>query len=155
MRKFSLLATTLVLPVMVAGSALADENPSGRGTVQGEGSAVGSGRAIGDGEACGEGRVIYRDADGRLRIRNGEGCVDGRGIVTGEGTVTGTGRASGQGRASGDGRVLSPEDQWDEDEDENDDHPSRSRCNQGIGNGAENCDPGTSRPHGRSNDEDD
>jgi hypothetical protein len=29
----------------------------------------------------------------------------------------------------------------------------RRRCNQGIGNGAEGCDPGNSRPHGGSNDE--
>jgi hypothetical protein len=29
----------------------------------------------------------------------------------------------------------------------------RQNCNQGIGNGAEGCDPGNSRPHGGSNDE--
>lgn len=29
----------------------------------------------------------------------------------------------------------------------------RRNCNQGIGNGAEGCDPGNSRPHGGSNDE--
>jgi hypothetical protein len=29
----------------------------------------------------------------------------------------------------------------------------KRRCNQGIGNGAEGCDPGNSRPHGGSNDE--
>jgi hypothetical protein len=31
--------------------------------------------------------------------------------------------------------------------------PTRQHCNQGIGNGAEGCDPGNSRPHGGSNDE--
>ncbi|MBE9125046.1 MULTISPECIES: hypothetical protein [unclassified Coleofasciculus] len=31
--------------------------------------------------------------------------------------------------------------------------PQRQNCNQGIGNGAEGCDPGNSRPHGGSNDE--
>lgn len=31
--------------------------------------------------------------------------------------------------------------------------PNRQNCNQGIGNGAEGCDPGNSRPHGGSNDE--
>ncbi|MBD2388530.1 S-layer homology domain-containing protein [Cylindrospermum sp. FACHB-282] len=31
--------------------------------------------------------------------------------------------------------------------------PQRRNCNQGIGNGAEGCDPGNSRPHGGSNDE--
>lgn len=31
--------------------------------------------------------------------------------------------------------------------------PERRNCNQGIGNGAEGCDPGNSRPHGGSNDE--
>jgi hypothetical protein len=31
--------------------------------------------------------------------------------------------------------------------------PARQNCNQGIGNGAEGCDPGNSRPHGGSNDE--
>lgn len=31
--------------------------------------------------------------------------------------------------------------------------PRRQNCNQGIGNGAEGCDPGNSRPHGGSNDE--
>ncbi|MGB3760180.1 MAG: S-layer homology domain-containing protein, partial [Rivularia sp. (in: cyanobacteria)] len=29
----------------------------------------------------------------------------------------------------------------------------KQNCNQGIGNGAEGCDPGNSRPHGGSNDE--
>ncbi|MGJ3248289.1 MAG: S-layer homology domain-containing protein [Elainellaceae cyanobacterium] len=33
------------------------------------------------------------------------------------------------------------------------DSPERRNCNQGIGNGAEGCDPGNSRPHGSSNDE--
>lgn len=33
------------------------------------------------------------------------------------------------------------------------DKPRRQNCNQGIGNGAEGCDPGNSRPHGGSNDE--
>jgi hypothetical protein len=31
--------------------------------------------------------------------------------------------------------------------------PKRQHCNQGIGNGAEGCDPGNSHPHGGSNDE--
>jgi len=31
--------------------------------------------------------------------------------------------------------------------------PARQNCNQGIGNGAEGCDPGNSMPHGGSNDE--
>ncbi|HEY9673493.1 MAG TPA: S-layer homology domain-containing protein [Waterburya sp.] len=31
--------------------------------------------------------------------------------------------------------------------------PQRQHCNQGIGNGAEGCDPGNSHPHGGSNDE--
>jgi hypothetical protein len=31
--------------------------------------------------------------------------------------------------------------------------PDRQHCNQGIGNGAEGCDPGNSHPHGGSNDE--
>ena len=31
--------------------------------------------------------------------------------------------------------------------------PRRQNCNQGIGNGAEGCDPGNSSPHGGSNDE--
>jgi hypothetical protein len=31
--------------------------------------------------------------------------------------------------------------------------PPRQNCNQGIGNGAEGCDPGNSSPHGGSNDE--
>lgn len=33
--------------------------------------------------------------------------------------------------------------------------PKKRHCNQGIGNGSEGCDPGNSRPHGGSNDEDD
>ncbi len=33
--------------------------------------------------------------------------------------------------------------------------PKKRRCNQGIGNGSEGCDPGNSRPHGGSNDGDD
>ena len=33
------------------------------------------------------------------------------------------------------------------------DKPQRQNCNQGIGNGAEGCDPGNSQPHGGSNDE--
>ncbi|PMB12131.1 S-layer protein [Fischerella thermalis CCMEE 5273] len=41
------------------------------------------------------------------------------------------------------------------DDDDDDDAKSRERrhCNQGIGNGAEGCDPGNSQPHGGSNDE--
>lgn len=40
------------------------------------------------------------------------------------------------------------------DDDDDDDNRRRRHCNQGIGNGAEGCDPGNSRPHGGSNDED-
>ncbi|WP_337883992.1 S-layer homology domain-containing protein [Fischerella thermalis] len=42
-----------------------------------------------------------------------------------------------------------------DDDDDDDDAKSRERrhCNQGIGNGAEGCDPGNSQPHGGSNDE--
>ncbi|HEY9598199.1 MAG TPA: S-layer homology domain-containing protein, partial [Cyanophyceae cyanobacterium] len=36
---------------------------------------------------------------------------------------------------------------------EGDRHKPRQHCNQGIGNGAEGCDPGNSHPHGGSNDE--
>jgi hypothetical protein len=36
---------------------------------------------------------------------------------------------------------------------EGDRNKPRRNCNQGIGNGAEGCDPGNSRPHGGSNDE--
>jgi hypothetical protein len=46
------------------------------------------------------------------------------------------------------------DDDWDDDDDD-DDRTRRRNCNQGIGNGAEGCDPGNSRPHGGSNDEDD
>jgi|GEM_PF-1205328 hypothetical protein len=38
-------------------------------------------------------------------------------------------------------------------EERDDDDSTRQNCNQGIGNGAEGCDPGNSRPHGGSNDE--
>ncbi|MBE9160178.1 S-layer homology domain-containing protein [Nodosilinea sp. LEGE 06152] len=41
----------------------------------------------------------------------------------------------------------------DDDDDDDDDGGRRQACNQGIGNGAEGCDPGNSRPHGGSNDE--
>ncbi|MBD2102447.1 hypothetical protein [Leptolyngbya sp. FACHB-261] len=44
----------------------------------------------------------------------------------------------------------------DDDDDDDDDREGgrrRRSCNQGIGNGAEGCDPGNSRPHGGSNDE--
>ncbi len=41
----------------------------------------------------------------------------------------------------------------DDDDDDNDDDRKKPACNQGIGNGAEGCDPGNSRPHGGSNDE--
>jgi hypothetical protein len=41
----------------------------------------------------------------------------------------------------------------DDDDDENESVKPRRNCNQGIGNGAEGCDPGKSRPHGGSNDE--
>ncbi|MGF1495888.1 MAG: hypothetical protein ACFB8W_03565 [Elainellaceae cyanobacterium] len=57
------------------------------------------------------------------------------------------------------------DDDWDDDEDDDGDRDDddwddddwddsrRRNCNQGIGNGAEGCDPGNSRPHGGSNDE--
>ena len=42
-----------------------------------------------------------------------------------------------------------------DDHDDQDEKKGRKRhCNQGIGNGSEGCDPGNSRPHGGSNDED-
>lgn len=41
----------------------------------------------------------------------------------------------------------------DDDSDDDDDDDDRQNCNQGIGNGAEGCDPGNSNPHGSSNDE--
>lgn len=41
----------------------------------------------------------------------------------------------------------------DTDDDDNDGKKVRRHCNQGIGNGAEGCDPGNSRPRGGSNDE--
>ncbi len=43
----------------------------------------------------------------------------------------------------------------DSDDTERDSKKPRRHCNQGIGNGAEGCDPGNSRPHGGSNDEGD
>lgn len=42
----------------------------------------------------------------------------------------------------------------DDGDDDDDDDDRRQGCNQGIGNGAEGCDPGNSRPHGGSNDGD-
>jgi hypothetical protein len=41
----------------------------------------------------------------------------------------------------------------DDDDDDGRDKPRRRNCNQGIGNGAEGCDPGNSSPRGGSNDE--
>ncbi|HEY9621906.1 MAG TPA: hypothetical protein V6C78_16230 [Crinalium sp.] len=41
----------------------------------------------------------------------------------------------------------------EDDHDNNDNGGRRRHCNQGIGNGAEGCDPGNSHPHGGSNDE--
>lgn len=42
----------------------------------------------------------------------------------------------------------------DYDDDKKGKKGKKRRCNQGIGNGSEGCDPGNSRPHGGSNDED-
>jgi hypothetical protein len=39
------------------------------------------------------------------------------------------------------------------DENDDDEKKPKRRCNQGIGNGSEGCDPGKSQPHGGSNDE--
>jgi S-layer homology domain len=44
-------------------------------------------------------------------------------------------------------------DRDDDDDDDDDTDRSRQNCNQGIGNGAEGCDPGNSAPRGGSNDE--
>ncbi|MBD2019866.1 hypothetical protein H6F43_06645, partial [Leptolyngbya sp. FACHB-36] len=41
----------------------------------------------------------------------------------------------------------------DDDDDDDGRKPRKRNCNQGIGNGAEGCDPGNSRPRGGSNDE--
>ena len=41
----------------------------------------------------------------------------------------------------------------DDDDDDDRDRNRRQNCNQGIGNGAEGCDPGNSAPRGGSNDE--
>lgn len=55
------------------------------------------------------------------------------------------------------GRIINVDnDNDDEYGDHHDDDKKRGkkrRCNQGIGNGSEGCDPGNSRPHGGSNDE--
>lgn len=45
------------------------------------------------------------------------------------------------------------DDDDDDDDDNDDDDGRRQNCNQGIGNGAEGCDPGNSSPRGGSNDE--
>ena len=52
-------------------------------------------------------------------------------------------------RPSSIGREIEDND----DEDNEGRKPRKRRCNQGIGNGAEGCDPGNSHPHGGSNDE--
>ena len=55
--------------------------------------------------------------------------------------------------------MVSNQTEWvsdrDDDDDDDDDDKKRKkpRCNQGIGNGAEGCDPGNSSPRGGSNDE--
>lgn len=46
------------------------------------------------------------------------------------------------------------DDDSDDRDDDDDDDDRRQNCNQGIGNGAEGCDPGNSAPRGGSNDED-
>ncbi|MBD2071261.1 hypothetical protein H6F93_27735 [Leptolyngbya sp. FACHB-671] len=43
--------------------------------------------------------------------------------------------------------------EYDDDDDDDGGRSRRRNCNQGIGNGSEGCDPGNSRPHGGSNDE--
>jgi hypothetical protein len=53
----------------------------------------------------------------------------------------------------GDYRFYSVGDSYEVDDDDEDDRERKPNCNQGIGNGAEGCDPGNSSPHGGSNDE--
>jgi len=45
------------------------------------------------------------------------------------------------------------DDDGDDDDGGDDARSQRQNCNQGIGNGAEGCDPGNSQPRGGSNDE--
>jgi hypothetical protein len=51
------------------------------------------------------------------------------------------------------GQLLTTYQTIGSDDDDDDKKGRKRRCNQGIGNGAEGCDPGNSRPHGGSNDE--
>lgn len=50
---------------------------------------------------------------------------------------------------------IESRDNDDDDDDDSERKKPKRPCNQGIGNGAEGCDPGNSRPHGGSNDEGD
>lgn len=56
-------------------------------------------------------------------------------------------------RNEGEGYSWDSDDDRDYNDDRRGNRSGRQRCNQGIGNGAEGCDPGNSRPHGGSNDE--
>jgi hypothetical protein len=77
----------------------------GRGTVAGDGLVDGKGVVRGEGSATGKGVAVYRNDNGQLRVKKGQGSVEGRGVVIGKGAATGSGRAAGAGEASGSGRA--------------------------------------------------
>jgi hypothetical protein len=105
-KSISMLLAAILLGASAAHAQTTTASPeaatvSGTGTVAGNGNATGTGVAVGKGTATGKGAVVYRDKDGKVRVKRGEGTVDGRGIAVGKGTVDGKARVAGRGQATG------------------------------------------------------
>jgi hypothetical protein len=111
--KNRLLAATIVTILGAIASTQAahaqTEAVTGTGTVSGKGTAAGTGTVTGNGAARGEGSVtgtgvaLYRNDNGKIKVKKGAGTVDGKGVAIGKGTATGTGKSRGKGTATGTG----------------------------------------------------
>ncbi|MBA3993915.1 MAG: hypothetical protein C0469_10345 [Cyanobacteria bacterium DS2.3.42] len=93
----------IAVALFVTGTAVFADDVSGQGAVSGDGSATGAGVFRGNGNATGNGAAIYRNDNGNIRVKRGEGTVSGQGIAIGRGSANGSGRGFGRGSASGSG----------------------------------------------------
>lgn len=102
MNKLKIYAMALGMFLFAQSGALADDI-NGQGQYSGTGQATGTGITRGQGEASGTGVAVYRDQNGNIRTKRGQGSVSGRGMVLGRGSIEGRGRGMGRGRANGAG----------------------------------------------------
>ncbi|MBC7998206.1 MAG: hypothetical protein IAF58_09700 [Leptolyngbya sp.] len=95
----------LTMALFISGTSVFAQDASGQGYINGAGNATGGGIGRGQGTATGSGVAIYRNDDGQIRTKSGQGSVSGQGVVVGRGSARGKGRAFGRGSAHGRGHA--------------------------------------------------